>query len=145
MTKPIPDGFTAVTPYLIVSDAPKEIDFLVSALGGVVEGRLDTPTGQVMHALVRVDGAPIMLGSAMPPEMEAMQSMLFIYVTDVDARFARAAAYPGAAVQTPVTDQFWGDRCGSLTSPNGVVYWIASQKEQLTHEEIGKRASAMYG
>lgn len=143
MVKPIPDGYTAVTPYLIVDDAPKEIEFLKAAFGAVQVGRLDTPDGQVMHAAIKIDGASIMISSAMPPQHKAIPAMLYIYVTDVDATYAKAVAFPGVTAQMPPTDQFYGDRSGSLTSSNGIIYWIASQKEVLTHEQVGQRVSAM--
>ena len=137
MPKPIPEGFTPITPYLVIDDAPKEIEFL-KTLGGVEDGRLDGPEGKVAHSVVKVGGAPIMISSTMPGH-DAQKGMIFVYVTDVDAIYAKAAAYDGVEAFMPVMDQFWGDRCGALKSPNGVVYWIGTHTEDLTLDDIRKR------
>ena len=138
MTKPIPDGFTAVTPYLMVDDADAEIAFLVHAFGAVETGRLPMPGGKIAHATVTVGGAPIMLSSA-GAWCAALPAMVFVYVPDADAAFTRAVAFEGVTVQMPVADQFWGDRGGSVVSKNGVTYWIATHTEDVTPEQIAQR------
>ena len=139
MPKPIPNGFTPITPYLVIDDAPAEIEFL-KTLGGVVDGRLDGPNGSVGHAVVKVGGAPVMISSTMPGH-DTQKGMIFVYVTDVDATYATAAAFKGVDAFMPVTDQFWGDRAGALKSPNGVVYWIATHTEDVSMDEIKKRTA----
>ncbi|MDB5326953.1 MAG: hypothetical protein JWM57_2522 [Phycisphaerales bacterium] len=138
MASAIPKGFSAVTPYLIVPDAPKEIDFLKTAFGGTEPDRMTAPDGSVAHTVVFVGGAPIMISSS--SAMHGPQlGMIFIYLPDVDAAYARAAAFDGVDAFMPVTDQFWGDRAGAVKSPNGVVYWIATHTEDLTLDDIRKR------
>jgi len=62
----------------------------------------------------------------------------------VDAIFSRAIA-AGAKMRMPVADQFYGDRSGGLTDPFGHVWWIATHKEDLSPEEIERRAAAASG
>jgi PhnB protein len=40
----------------------------------------------------------------------------------------------------PVVDQFYGDRTGTFQDPFGHVWTIATHKEDLTPEEMGRRA-----
>ncbi|MGC4033749.1 MAG: hypothetical protein QM754_18855 [Tepidisphaeraceae bacterium] len=137
MANPIPDGFTPITPYLVIDDAPAEIEFL-KTLGGVQGDRLDAPGGKVGHAVIKVGGAPIMISSTMPGH-DAQKGMIFVYVSDVDATYTNATAFAGVEAMMPPTDQFWGDRAGSLKSPNGVIYWIATHTEDVSMDEIKKR------
>ncbi len=68
---------------------------------------------------------------------------LHVYVDDVDALFTQAVD-AGAKTVRPVQDQFYGDRTGTLEDPFGHVWFIATHKEELTPEEITKRAEALY-
>ncbi len=61
---------------------------------------------------------------------------------DADTAFAKATAFAGVKVEMPVADQFWGDRGGSLLSPNGISYFVATHTEDLTDEQITERAKA---
>ena len=48
--KPLPDGYPRVSPYLIVDDAAKAIDFYTQVLGGIERMRMPAPEGRVGHA-----------------------------------------------------------------------------------------------
>ncbi len=95
--KPIPDGYGAVTPSLVVTDARKAMEFYKKAFGATETYRLDAPDGGIMHAEVRAWGTPIMLseenpktGCLAPTSLPGRPSGLYIYVDDVDAAFDRA-------------------------------------------------------
>lgn len=79
--------------------------------------------------------------SAVPSHSAALG--LHVYLQDVDAQFAQAVAV-GAKVVRPVQDQFYGDRTGTLEDPFGHVWFLATHKEDLTPEEINKRAEALF-
>jgi PhnB protein len=68
---------------------------------------------------------------------------MHLYVPDVDAQFKRAID-AGAKVSREVQEQFYGDRSGTLRDPFGHLWFIATHKEDLTPEEIGKRAEAAF-
>jgi PhnB protein len=70
--------------------------------------------------------------------------MLHLYVEDVDALFDQAVA-AGAKVLKPIEDQFYGDRAGKLADPFGHVWYIATHKEDVSPEEMKKRAAALFG
>jgi PhnB protein len=144
--KPIPDGYYTATPYLIVQGAAKAIDFYKQAFGATELMRLADPSGKVGHAEIKIGNSPIMLADEFP-EMGARGPQSFggspvsicLYVEDVDARFNRAIA-AGAKAVRPVKDQFYGDRSGTLTDPFGHTWTIATHKEDLSPEEINRRA-----
>ncbi len=140
MAKAIPDGFTAVAPYLVVKDVKAQIDFLTRAFGATVNMKLEMPGGGIGHAEMSVFGARVMMGQASERHRE-MPAMIHLYVTDADAVHAQAAAAGGTA-DMPVTDQFYGDRGGSVKDPNGNVWWISTHKEDLSPEEIARRMAA---
>jgi PhnB protein len=141
----IQEGYHTVTPYLVVKDADRAIDFYKRAFGAEELHRMSGPGGSVLHAEIRIGDSRIMLGDESPmggcksPQSLGGTSMgLHIYVKDVDAAFAKAVA-AGAQVQMPVTDMFWGDRYGKLADPFGHEWSMATHKEELTPEEMEQR------
>ena len=73
-----------------------------------------------------------------------VSAYLFIYVEDVDAVIARAAEL-GATVQRPAQDQFYGDRDGYIIDPFGHGWAVASHVEDVTQEEMMRRAAELPG
>jgi PhnB protein len=147
--KPIPEGFHAVTPYLIVKGGAQAIEFYKKAFGATELFRMPAPGGKIGHADLRIGNSPIMLadehpeiGAVAPPAGVHSVSFL-IYVEDVDRMFAKALAAGGKQMR-PVQDQFYGDRSGTLVDPFGHQWTIATHKEDLSPEEIGRRAQAMH-
>lgn len=148
MTKSIPDGYHAVTPYLIVSGAAKALEFYAQAFGAVERLRIPGPGGKVGHAEIVIGDSCIMLadehpevGALGPHTVGGSPVGIHLYVEDVDAVVARAVA-AGATLTRPVADQFYGDRVGGITDPFGHRWWIATHKEDLTSEELHRRAAA---
>jgi PhnB protein len=84
------------------------------------------------------------MGAKSPAALGGTPVSLLLYVADSDAVAARAVA-AGAKVKRPVVDQFYGDRSGTFEDPFGHVWTIATRKENLTPEEIGRRAAAAHG
>jgi PhnB protein len=144
--KAIPEGYHSVTPYLIVSGAADAIEFYRSAFGAREVMRLAQPGGKVGHAEIEIGDSRIMLADEYP-DMDARSPTAFggtpvslhLYVDDVDA-IAQQAIAAGARERRPVKDQFYGDRTGSLEDPFGHVWHIASHKEDLSPDEIKRRA-----
>ena len=148
--KPIPDGYHTATPYLIVQNAAAAIEFYKRAFGATELMRLTDPRGKVGHAEIKIGDSPIMLADEMP-EMgfRSPQSIggagisLLLYVEDVDTRF-RQATGAGAKVLRPVQDQFYGDRSGTLEDPFGHVWTLATHTEDVSMEEINRRAEVYF-
>jgi PhnB protein len=146
--KPIPEGYHTVTPYLILTGAGDAIAFYKKALGAEEVLRLADPGGKVHHAEISIGDSRVMLADE-HPEIQALSPKtvggspvsIHLYVEDVDAAVERAVA-AGAKLVRPVADQFYGDRVGGIEDPFGYRWFIATHKEDLTMEEIRRRAAA---
>jgi PhnB protein len=146
--KPIPDGYHSVTPYLIFSGASDAIAFYKTALGASEVLRIGGPDGRVGHAELQLGGSRIMLadehpeiGALSPKTIGGSPVSIHLYVEDVDAAVARAVA-AGAKHNPPGAEQIYGDRTGGIEDPFGYRWYIATHKEDLTAEEINRRAAA---
>ncbi|WP_437193471.1 VOC family protein [Planctomicrobium sp. SH527] len=144
-TSPIPQGFTSVTPYLLCRDADEAIAFYKKAFGAVEVMRLPGPNGRVGHACLRIGNAAVMLAE---PCMEDAQNIpevstgtgcsavtIHLYVDDADSVFQQAIN-AGASVIMEPQDMFWGDRYARVTDPSGHQWSIATQKVEMTPEEM---------
>ena len=140
--KPIPDGYTAITPYLIAEDAAGLLDFLANAFGAVERMRMDMPEGGIGHAEVEIGGAVLMLSDAFPPEHPATKSQLHHYVADVDAAYAQAVSAGATAVAEP-DDQFYGDRVARIVDPAGNNWTIATHVEDVDMDAAMQRMAEM--
>jgi PhnB protein len=150
--KPIPDGYHSVTPYLIPHDATAALEFYKKALGAVELMRFPAPGGKIGHAEIKIGDSPVMLADE-NPEMNARSARtiggspisLMVYVKDVDALVAQAVA-AGAKLVRPVANQFYGDRTGGIDDPFGFHWYIATHVEDVSPDELKKRAEkAMSG
>jgi PhnB protein len=146
--KPVPEGYHTITPQLTLDDAPRAIDWYKKALGAEELSRNRGPDGKIMHAELRIGDSRVMvndavMGSRGPKAIGGSPSSLWVYVEDCDSLFNRAVA-EGATVQMPLGDQFWGDRCGGFIDPHGYTWTIATRKEDLTREEMDKRAEEFF-
>jgi PhnB protein len=146
-TKAIPEGYHSVTPYLVMRDAAKAIDFYKRALGATEKYRFGEPGGKIGHAEIKVGDSMIMLADEMPdmgfrgPQSLGGSSVsLMVYVDDVDTQFKRAIE-AGAKVKQDLKDQFYGDRSGTIEDPFGHVWTIATHKEDVSQDELERRAA----
>jgi len=147
-TKPIPDGYHTATPYLIIKNATKAIEFYKQAFGAKETMRFPGPDGKIGHAEIRVGDSAIMMadefpekGVRSPESFGGSPVMILLYVEDVDAVTARAIA-AGAKSVRPVQDQFYGDRSGTIADPFGHVWTISTHKEDVSPEEMQRRMAA---
>lgn len=149
---PIPEGFHTVTPHLICDEAAKAIDWYKQALGAEEKSRAVGPDGKVIHAELQIGNSRIMLNDAMgggksPAAYGGSPISLWLYVPDCDTLYKRAVAAGGTVPPGPMgqlADQFWGDRCGMLTDPFGYTWTIATRKEDLTRDEMDRRAEDFF-
>ena len=152
MTKPIPEGYHAVTPSFTFKDSLKAIDFYKKAFGAKALDVLPNLDGRgIMHATIQIGNSILMMGDEMPnakcsKSAETTGSSpvsFFIYVPDADAAFKQALT-AGAVEIMPVADMFWGDRCGTLKDPFGYSWMIGTHKRDLTNDEIKKGAETFF-
>lgn len=149
MTKPIPDGFTSLTPSLIVDDAEKAIAFYKKAFGATETCCMRCPdTGKVMHAELEIFGSKFMMcgewadfGCFSPKHYKGTPVSLHLYVKDC-AKVTQDAVKAGAKELRPIEEQFWGDRMGTIQDPFGHQWSVATHVKDLTPkqiEEAGKK------
>jgi PhnB protein len=136
----IPEGFHAVTPYLVVQGVPKLLDFLKQAFDAQEIMRMPRPDGAIMHAEVRIGDSAVMMGEAMG-EHKPMPGSIYLYVADADAAYKRALQAGASSTMEPA-DQFWGDRGAGVVDPVGNHWWIATHIEDVPPEELARRAEA---
>ena len=144
----VPEGFHTITPQLALDNAAKAIDWWKQGLGAEEVSRSTGPDGKIMHAELRIGDSRIMVNDAMmggkgPLALGGSPVSLWIYVEDSDALFNRAVG-AGAQVRMPMANQFWGDRCGTVSDPHGYSWTIATRKEDLTRTEIDERAAEFF-
>jgi uncharacterized glyoxalase superfamily protein PhnB len=150
-TKAIPEGFHTLTPHLIVKGASQAIEFYQKAFGAEEIFRMPGPDGEsIMHAELKIGDSRLFLVDEMPQMgglgphgIGGTPVFIHVYVEDVDTVFNQAVA-AGAQVRMPLEDAFWGDRYGQVVDPFGHKWSLATHKEDLTPEEIGKRAQAAF-
>jgi uncharacterized glyoxalase superfamily protein PhnB len=138
--KPIPEGYHTVTPYLSVQGADKLIEFLQQAFATTEVERVMRPDGTIGHAEVRIGDSIVMLGEA-TAEWKPMPCAIYLYVEDADATYQRALQAGATSIMEPA-DQFYGDRSAGVQDPSGNYWWIATHQEDVSPEELQKRAAA---
>jgi PhnB protein len=138
--KPIPEGYHTVTPYLTVRGVAKLMDFLKRSFGAAEKERMTQQDGRIMHAEVRIGDSVVMMGEP-ADESSLMPGMIHLYVDDVDTTYQRALQAGATSLREP-EDQFYGDRSAGVRDAFGNVWWIATHKEDVSPEEMKRRAQA---
>ena len=149
-TKHIPAGYHSITPYLYMNDAARAIEFYKQVFGATEVMRMDAPGGKIGHAEIKIGDSYLMLAdecdeadARSPQSVGGTPVGLLLYVEDVDA-VAGIAVEAGAQLIEPVEDKFYGDRMGKLRDPFGHIWAIATHVEDVSPEEMEKRAAAMH-
>ena len=144
-------GYHTVTPVLAIEGAAEAIEFYKRAFNATELYRMAMPDGTVMHAEIRIGDSNIMLGEEAPDwgalsakTVGGSPTTLYIYCEDVDA-IAQQAIAAGAKEIDPVKNQFWGDRSGKVEDPFGYRWGIATHIEEVSPEEMNRRAQAFTG
>ena len=122
-----PQGYTTVSPYLIVGDARRTIEFLARVFDAIELRRFPDPSGRLMHAEVRIEDTVLMLADGAegwPP----LPAHVHIYVPDVDATYRRALETCATSVQAP-TKKDDADKRGGVKDAGGTTWWMATKIE----------------
>jgi PhnB protein len=136
-TKPIPEGFHSITPYLFAKGAARLMEFISAAFEGEVMFQQKRPDGAVMHATIRIGDSMLMLADP-TPEFGAMPSSIYLYVSDCDAVYQRALDFGGVSV-FPMMTLPSGERYGGIKDPCGNVWWVATHVEDVPLDEQERR------
>ncbi len=140
--KGVPAGYHTITPYLSVSQASELIDFLKQAFDAKEIETHAMPDGTIINAQIKIGDSMVLVADA-PKDLtgrKLMPTMLYMYIDDVDAVYQRAMQAGGKSIREP-ENQFYGDRVGGIEDMAGNQWWIASHTEEMSQEELLKRAS----
>ena len=137
-----PEGYHTVTPYLVVQDVEALITFLKAAFDAEETERVPNSDGTTKHAEVRIGDSVVMMGMARGKP--SVPGMLYVYTEEVDTAYSRALKAGGESIAQP-ENQFYGDRTAGVTDNQGNIWYIATRVENLSEEEIQKRALAAMG
>lgn len=153
MVNPIPENYPRVSPYLSVQGGKDAIAFYSEVFGATLRGdeAMTAPDGSIAHAELEIGGSLIMLadenpefGNKSPKTVGGTPVTMMIYVEDVDATVKLAVEKGSTVVQEP-KDEFYGDRIGLITDPFGHAWHIGSHVEDVSDEEMKKRAAELFG
>lgn len=143
-------GWHTVTPFIVVRNAEKAIDFYVKVFGAKEQTRMIGPDGKIMHARIQVGDSLICLseenqscGGTSPETLGGVASSLYLYVADIDASFKKAVD-AGCKAKMPPTEMFWGDMFSSVQDPFGHCWSLATHVEDLTDEQVKKRQQEFF-
>lgn len=137
----VPEGYHNVTPYLIIRDANRVLEFLKQAFGAEQRELLLGPDGKIGHAEVKIGDSIVMLGEA-SEKWKPMPASLYVYVDDTDVAYKRAIELGATSLMEPA-DQFYGDRNAGVTDASGNFWWIATHIEDVSREELERRAKEL--
>ncbi len=140
-SKPVPDGYHTVSPYLTVQGAAKLIDFLKQVFDAKEIFSMSRADGTLGHAAVSIGDSVVMLAEA-TDQWKPMPAALHMYVNDADTTYQKAIRAGATSVMEPA-DQFYGDRSGGVQDMFGNFWWISTHIEDVSNEEMEKRAAAL--
>ncbi len=138
MATAAPDGYAAVTPWIVSRDTSGLLDFMRRAFDAEEVARIANADGVVSHAEARIGDAVIMAFDA-PQDARPTPAFLRLFVDDADAAFERALSM-GATAVTRVTELAFGDRVGRIRDPFGNIWWLQSHVEDVAPQAVAARA-----
>lgn len=138
---PIPQGFQALCPYMMVQNANRTLVWLKEVLGAEVRGISEGPNGIIMNAEIKVGDSMMMLSDCR--DHTPRPATIYMYVKNCDELYHKAIA-AGATMISEPADMFYGDRHGGVTDPGGNQWWFATHIEDVSGEEVTRRAAAFY-
>ncbi len=120
-----PFGLHTITPYLVVEDVARLIQFLQDTFGANIRGDVHRrDDGSVKHAEMVIGDSVVMMGEPMD-DMTPMPATLYLYVDDCDAAYANALTLGANKVLEPANYPH-GDRYGGVQDPTGNIWWIVT-------------------
>lgn len=140
--KPVPDQYTAVTPWLISSSSASLIDFMTAAFGAqeVPNSRITNEAGIIIHVVVKIGDALVLLFDSRAG-WDPTPGFLNLHVEDVDRTYQKALA-SGATSVTDITELWFGEKVCRILDPLGNLWWLNQRVEAVdfTDPQTGQRA-----
>lgn len=136
---PIPDGYHTITPYLIVEDADKLVEFIEKVFDGKLIFKMPTEKGRIGHGEMKIGDSMLMLSEA-SGEWQPTTTMLHFYVDDIDAVHQKAIEFGAVSINEP-KDQYYGDRSSCVKDSFGNFWAIATHIEDVSPAEMEQSLS----
>jgi uncharacterized glyoxalase superfamily protein PhnB len=138
--KPIPEGYHTVTPTVIVEDGGVVLEFVRKVFDPVENHVMRSEDGTVRHAEVTIGDSRIMISTA-SEKWKPMPASLHVYCENIDALYRKALDAGATSLKEP-TNEFYGDRSAGVADPQGNWWWLATHIEDVSDEEMERRAAA---
>ncbi len=138
---PIPKGSSTITPFFALDDTEGFADFLIRAFDGNIHFSLRSDGSVLRHAIVNIGNSRVMVSKG-AEQFEARPLALHLYVADTDGVYEKAIAAGARSLREPA-DQFYGARSAGVEDPFGNHWWIATQIEEVSEDELKKREAAV--
>lgn len=147
--RPIPKGYSSITPYLVVDGADKAIAYYKKVFSAKEIFRMPAPGGKIGHAEIRIGDSVVMLADEWPqmgfkgPKAYGGAAVsILLYVEKCDVVYKKALANGGTEIK-PMQDQFYGDRSGTFIDPFGHMWTVATHVKDVSPKDMKKAAAAM--
>ena len=140
--RPVPEGYHSVTPYCTVADVAKVLEFVERAFGAKRVEAAPDGEGVIRHADVLIGDSHVMFGQA-SEQWPARPGTLYLYSDHVDEMYRKAMEAGGTSLREP-TNEFYGDRSGTVSDPFGHKWTIATHIEDVTPEEMQRRMAEAF-
>jgi PhnB protein len=143
--KPIPEGYSTLSPHLICRGAARAVDFYKAAFGAEELTRFGDSAGHIACAELRIGDSMFAIADEniewnnfSPEHLGGTAVQVTLYCEDAFAAEKRALA-AGAESIYPVADQFYGERQGRVRDPFGHQWMISQRIEDVTPEIVQQR------
>jgi uncharacterized glyoxalase superfamily protein PhnB len=136
-----PDGYNTVTATIIAEDGGAVVDFVQQVFGATEVIMMRRPDGKVWHAEMQIGDSRVMISTA-TDQWKPMPANLHVYLDDTDAIYHAALAAGATSLREP-TNEFYGDRSAGVRDSQGNYWWLATHVEDVSPEEMERRAAAL--
>lgn len=121
-----PDGYNCVSPYFIVDDPQRFIDFLKIVFDGELTRFFKKDDGQINHAEVKIMDSIIML-SGTTEDYPSNKLLLHVYVPDVDQVYEKALKAGCQGIEAPKVKEEDPDKRGMFKDYGGNTWAMGTQ------------------
>lgn len=139
----VPEGYTAVTPWIVSPDSARLITFLKNAFDAdeTENSRTLTPEGKIAHVEIKIDDAVLMLFDA-AHSWPQTPAFIRLFVDDAEKAYQRALKAGARGVTKPTMLAF-GDKVGRVADPFGNIWWLQEHAEEAGSMEESSAKKAM--
>jgi uncharacterized glyoxalase superfamily protein PhnB len=119
-----PQGYSDITPYFIVSEADRFIEFLRNCFDAELLERHTRPDGSIQHATCRIGDSIIEIGGGSNKDFPPMKNAIHLFVKDADDVYNRAMKAGARSLYEPQNHDY-GERSGGVEDSFGNHWYIA--------------------